>query len=211
MADFVETRGDFSKRQTLVPQQAMVITLEPRAGELSISVLSRILRPTPGKDDVKGKPGSDPDDRDFDDFVIEGLETRVVVKPPTGVPRVHNLKSTDLDGKDGPTTITVTVPTELEKLPWRMTVTNVSPVEASVRVFGSFVASRHLLRTTEIPISLLNGAAQQLIKGLAPEIRVDGTIPSSTSPTISNRSPTADSSELSFRFRRCSRTSICGR
>lgn len=171
MADFVEFPGRVNKAQLLVPGQSIDLTFEPRAGEVRLSAVSThpVVQHT-------GKPPSgDPDDDDFGpEIVVKGLPVQVRVNPPSGPTQTFDLEATDFGIENPLRELKLQVPKSQEKKTWKVTITNRAGERARTGASIKFVAKRHLLRTARVPVSLLNGAARELIKGLGLEVVLDG-------------------------------------
>ena len=172
---FVDVMGTTSRTQVCVPRQGMNLVFTPRSGPLTVVVTAtRFGHPSGNDDGIVGKPGGDPDD----DIAlgIRTLATKVSIniegRPPTTVELGGGLVS--LSDGDGFEPIEIDLPAASDRKRCRVTVTNRSGQTASVKVVARYVRGRHRLFSTRVPISLLNGAARELVKGLGLELRLDG-------------------------------------
>ncbi len=172
---FVDVGATARRTQVCVPGQGLNLLFTPRSGQLSVAVTSTLFDHPSGNDDgVVGKPGGDPDD----DIAlgIRTLATRVSINveglPHTAVELGGGLVS--LSDGDGFEPVVVDLPEASDRKRCRVTVTNRSGQRASVKVVARYVGGRHRLFSTRVPISLLNGAARELVKGVGLELRLDG-------------------------------------
>lgn len=169
MAGSITTSGRENRTQFLLPRQSFAISFQPRAGRVTIQGGS-----FPRFPDSKGKPGANPDGSDFDDFVVDGLLMSIKVERPSGAPLNFTIKS-KVDGDQGPGAVSFNVPASMETRPWRVIVTNNTKTEVRAGATVSFIKSRHNIHTTRIPVSLINGAARELLEAVTPRVRLDGS------------------------------------
>lgn len=157
----------------------MTLAFKPLAGQARISVTCINKEPRTsgqgsGGTGQFGKVSGDPDHVDFDKFGIRGLGVEIRIRPPRGRTIIRRLKTTGMSGQGPqPSDVTIDIPAAHENTTWKVTVKADQPVRSEMNAGVSFVKARHLLRTTVIPVSLLNGAASEVLKGLSPQIVVD--------------------------------------